>query len=291
MWILFICIHGILTGFFIIFRKQAVQKSNVFFVLALSSAIGFLLISYKYAEALALSWEYILILLGKSIIVSTSWALELYAIRDYYLSVLQPISAIKVVIAFLASMLIFGESATWIQFIGVFIVGAGILLLKNEPNKDIFLQRKNENSSKDKRILIFFLISCVLSEVSGIIDKFALQTITSNQMQWWFMLFNALIFILICFIISIKNKKFICTKSDWKNIYIYTVAFVLILADQFLFTGLMSPESKASIVSILKQLRVIVSVLIGGLIFKEKGLKKRLYYLVIIFLGIIIILL
>ena len=89
----------------------------------------------------------------------------------------------------------------------------------------------------------------------------------------------------------IKNKKFMATKKDWKNIYIYTSAIILIVADQLLFRGLMDPNSKASIVSILKQITLIVSVIFGALIFKEKGSKNRLYFITIILIGIIIILL
>lgn len=291
MWILYVSIYAFLIGFFTIYRKKAVEISNVHFTLALSSLIGFLLIAWKYMEAVTLSWEYILLILVKSIIISASWTFELLAIKEAYLSVLQPISAIKVVFGFFAGILIFNEIATWSQFIGVFVVGIGIFLLNRTQKGNLFLLRKEANKKKERKILIFFIISCLFSETSAIIDKFSLGTITSTQMQWWFMLFCSIILIIVFVIYCIKNKKFMATKKDWKNIYIYTSAIILIVADQLLFRGLMDPNSKASIVSILKQITLIVSVIFGALIFKEKGLKNRLYFIAIILIGIIIILL
>ena len=291
MWILYICIYAFLIGFFTIYRKKAVQISNVHFTLALSSIIGFLLIAWKYAEAVTLSWQYVLLILLKSTIISASWTFELLAIKEAYLSVLQPISAIKVVFGFFAGMLIFNESTTWTQFIGVFVVGIGIYLLRNNDKNNLFLQRKGENRKKERKILTCFILSCLFSETSAIIDKFTLQTITSTQMQWWFMLFCSIILTIVFAVYCFKNKKFMATKRDWQNIYIYAFAIILIVADQFLFRGLMDPHSKASIVSILKQISLIVSVVFGALIFKEKGLKNRLFYIAIILIGIVIILL
>lgn len=289
MWILYICLYGFLIGFFNVYKKQAAKDSSVLSVLTIYTVTGFLLISWKAAEAFTLSYEYILLILLKSAIIVTSWNLELKAIKDYYISILQPLSAIKVVIAFCASILIFSEPSSWMQFVGILIVGIGIALLNNDKNKNLFITRK-VGYKKLNKVVIFFLISCILSETSAIIDKFALQNITQNQMQWWFMFFDSIFLILITVVVSLIKKKPVITKSDFKNIYAYAVGLILIVADNLLFTGLMDPSSKASIAAVLKQITLVVTVLFGGLMFKEPNLKKRLYVLAIILCGIIIIL-
>ncbi len=290
MWVLYICVYAILTGFFTIFRKQAVKDSNVFFVLSISSIIGFLLVSWKATEAIAISWEYILLIMFKALIISISWALELIAIRDYYISILQPISAIKVIFGFVASVIIFSEPVLWWQLVGVLIVVLGIAFLKKDEKENLFLKRLDVNKKKERKVIIFFVISCVLSEISAIIDKYTLQTITSNQLQWWFMLFCAIFITLFFFGMCCYKKKMLVKKEDWKNVFMYAFPFILIFMDSLLFKGLMDPNSKASLVSIIKQLSLVVSVVVGGLLFKEKNLKNRLYYLGFILCGIVIIL-
>lgn len=289
MWILYICLYGFLIGFFNVYKKQAAKDSSVLSVLTIYTVTGFLLISWKAAEAFTLSYEYILLILLKSAIIVTSWNLELNAIKDYYISILQPLSAIRVVIAFCASILIFSEPSSWMQFVGILIVGIGIALLNNDKNKNLFISRK-VGYKKLNKVVIFFLISCILSETSAIFDKFALQNITQNQMQWWFMFFDSIFLILITVVVSLIKKKPVITKSDFKNIYAYAVGLILIVADNLLFTGLMDPASKASIAAVLKQITLVVTVLFGGLMFKEPNLKERLYVLAIILCGIIIIL-
>ena len=47
MWILYTTIYALLIGFFTVLRKIASQKSNILFVLAFSSTLGFVLISWS----------------------------------------------------------------------------------------------------------------------------------------------------------------------------------------------------------------------------------------------------
>ena len=110
MWILFTTIYGVLIGFFTVLRKTASQKSNILFVLAFSSTLGFLFVSWSAPEAFLVGWQNILLILGKAFIVALAWVSELIALKNYFISSLQPISAIKVVVSFVASLLIFRET-------------------------------------------------------------------------------------------------------------------------------------------------------------------------------------
>lgn len=287
MWIIYIVIYAIIIGIFTVLRKKAVQQSNILFVLAFSSTIGFCLIGWNFYEPINLETKYILLILLKSFIISLSWTFELTAIKNYYLSVLQPISAIKVVIGFFASMFIFSEATFWWQFIGVFIVGFGLFILNKDSNKD----KSSPLTIKQKRkCIIFYVIACICSECSGIIDKYMLQSITAMQLHWWYMLFISGILWIYFLTQCLIKKKVLISKKDFDNVYLYLFAVLLIIADQFLFRALNDPASKASIVTILKQISTIVSVIFGAYLFKEPNLKNKLLYLGIIMSGIIIIL-
>ncbi len=67
MWIIYAIIGAVLNGFYAVFRKKAVVYSNIFFVLAMLASFGFIIISWDFGQAVTLSWEYLLIILEKSL--------------------------------------------------------------------------------------------------------------------------------------------------------------------------------------------------------------------------------
>ena len=145
----------------------------------------------------------------------------------------------------------------------------------------------DEQQLKRNRItaITLFLLSCILSETSAILDKFILNNISPNQMQFWFMMLVSIILWICFFAACIKNKNRLVSKSDFKNFYIYLIAFILIIADRFLFTALSQPDVLVSGVSVIKQISIIVSVVFGGIWFKEPKLKNKLAFLAIILAG------
>lgn len=287
MWVIQVIIYAVIVGFFTVIRKQASEKTNISFVLAMSSTVGFLLIGWNFATAVALDWLTILLILVKSSLIACSWQLELVALKKYYLSTLQPFSVIRIIITFFASMIIFSEEVFWYQFIGVAIVLVGLFFLNKDTKKDI-----NQNfTSKQKTLcILLFILSCVLAAISSVLDKYIMTRANEFQMQIWYMLFVSVLLWIAFFAQCIYKKQMLVSKSDWANVYIYLTAVLLILCDQFLFRALADPASKNSIISVLRQISVIVAVIYGGLLYKEPYLKERLVYLAVMLCGIVIIL-
>lgn len=244
--------------------------------------------SWDFGQAVTLSWEYILLILGKSLIVALAWLFELVALKNYMISSLQPFTAVKVVISFVVAILVFSEPIVWYRFIGVAIIFFGLFFLNKNTKKE---DEKVIPSNKARiKCITFFIIGCVCSECSAIIDKVALSSISSMQMQWWFMLFVSAFLWIFFFLACIKSKKMLVRKIDWKNFYIYLAGAILVLGDQLFFKSLSEPDSLLSVVSIIKQISTIVSVIFGAYMFKEPNLKNKLIYLGFIMCGIIIIL-
>lgn len=327
MWILFATFYGVFSGFYAVYKKKAVEKSSTLFVLALSSSIGFLLVSWCAGEAFSIGSIDVLFILLKSVVVSLAWITGLIAFKYYYISSLQPISSIRVILSFVASILIFNESVYWWKLIGVAIIFVTLVFLNLYDKKSYIAQGVNSNLKKryisaylkgetryscynlkadisksfniatkkehklNKRVLAIalFIVSCVLHEVSGIMDKLILNNVETNQMQFWFMLFVSIILWIYLLGECVVKKKNVIKKSDWKNIFIYILPFFLIVGDRFLFTALRQPDVVVSGVSMLKQLATVVSVIYGGILFKEPKLKYKIIYLVIILCGIVLV--
>ena len=305
MWILLTAIYGILIGIYSVTRKKASDQSSIIFMIALSSTFGFLLISWTAPEAFATDWQGVLLFLLKALIVFMAWIFELIAFKNYYMSSLKPISAIRVVISFVVSLIIFNEPVIWWKFFGVVVIFVGLLLLNYFDRKQLKnilvnkeqcfnrLEQKRENDNLNrKRILaiIFFILSCCLNVISGILDKLFLDSYTPSQMQFWFIFFIAVLGWIAFFVLCIKNKKILITKKDWKNWLIYLSGAILIIADRLLFIALTDPNVLVSGVSILKQLSTVISVIFGGILYKEPNLKYKIVFVVFILVGIVIVL-
>ena len=123
------------------------------------------------------------------------------------MSSLQPISAIRVVISFVLSLIVFSEPVIWWRFIGVAIIFCGLILLnefdRRQLNKDLEgsanlqqeqsqLMLQTERKKRRLKAIIFFVISCVLNEISALLDKFYMDEYLPGQMQFWFLLFVSL---------------------------------------------------------------------------------------------------
>lgn len=335
MWVLFAVFYGILSGVHSVFKKKAAETSNTFFVLALSSTIGFFFVVWCAEEAFLTSWQNVLFVFSKAGIVALAWIFSLFALKNYYVSSLQPIKAIRVIISFVVGILVFNEPVIWWKFIGVIIIFASLISLnlydKKIFKKENFIHNKiysvdllnksylknrtkfslgnlvevgNRNSYilasqldyvkklNKKRIIaiIFFVTASILYEVSGIMDKLILnQGVTTNQMQFWQMFFVSVV-LWICLLINcLIKKKNLIKKADWKNIFIYILPVVLIVGDRFLYMSLSQPDVLVSVVSVIKQLSPVTSIVLGGLWFKEPNLKYKLIFLAFVIMGIIIV--
>ena len=111
-----------------------------------------------------------------------------------------------------------------------------------------------------------------------------MQYMTSSQLQFWFMLFSALIY---GSILLVTHEK-ISVKSVKTNYWIPLLSFSLVFGDRLLFEANASPLSQVTLMTIIKQSSVVVTVLTGWLIYKEKDILYKLMCTGIVLSGIFV---
>ena len=131
----------------------------------------------------------------------------------------------------------------------------GLILVNTTTNND-------SNKKNSFKIIILFLISCLCSSISAIIDKKILLHITSGQLQFWFLLFLTIYY----WIILLTRKNKINYNNLKKNYWIILVAICLVLGDRLLFIANKIPSSQVIVMTVLKQLSVIISIILGVII-------------------------
>ena len=127
-------------------------------------------------------------------------------------------------------------------------------------------------------------ISTFLNAVSGILDKILMRTMTSSQLQFWYMLF-----MLVYYGLYVLISR---TKIDWKSVlknpHVWLIAVLFIIADRCLFLANGDPASKVTVMTILKQICVIVTIVGGRIVFKEKNMGYKIFCALVVSAGVVI---
>ena len=109
----------------------------------------------------------------------------------------------------------------------------------------------------------------------------------SSQLQFWFMFFMTLIYGAVLLI----RKEKIYLGHLKTNFWIPLMSLSLIVGDKLLFEANANPLSEVTLMTVIKQSSVLVTVLTGWLVFKEKNILYKLMCTGIVLSGIFVALL
>lgn len=275
-WMIYTFIYAIFTGFFQCSKKKATERNSIYEVLALFTTIAFILTLVTSKNVFNIEFLSLIIILLKSIIIVIAWILSLHAIQKMPISLYSIINLSRIVFSILLSVIFLGEKLTVFLIIGAIIIIFGLFLVNKVSNE------KN-NKETDLKTILILLVACLINSISAIIDKQILKLVTPIQLQFWFLFFLAISY---WGILLFKNKK-IDLKKMGKNYWILLAAISLTVGDRFLFQANEIPESKVSIMTLIKQLSVIEGIILGKIFFKEKNIIKKLLCSLLIIIGII----
>ena len=274
-WILLTVLYAFFLAFFESSKKKAVEKNSIYEVLAYFSLIAFLLVLAITRDAFRINYSYLPIIFLKASIIVIAWILGVKVLEKMQISLYSMVKISRIVFSVLLSYLFLGEQITGITLVGMSVVISGLILVNRAINRE-------ESKDKSIKLVLLLLISCLLNSISAIIDKKILLHITSGQLQFWFLLFLTFYY---WGILLLKKEKISFIKIK-KNYWIPISAVCLVVGDSFLFQANENANSEVIIMTMLKQLSVIISIILGKFMFKEKYILKKLLYSMLIILGI-----
>lgn len=285
MWILLVLAYGLIKGAREIVKKNALKKNGVIEVLFFYTLLSFLMIVPEAGSSLFAPPKQLGLILIKSFIIFCAWILSFKAIKKMPISFYGVLDLSRVLFATLLGVVVLGEKMGDCQIIGLLLVCTGLLLL---PFQGRF-QGKDSGNTKEKVSRWYILIavlSCMLNSLSGLLDKILMKegTLDSGELQFWYLLFLLLFYFGYVLVRRIK----ISWKSLLKNHWVWILSILFVLADRALFIANGSPDSKVTIMTLIKQSGCLVTILGGKLIFKEKNITYKLICATIIILGIVI---
>jgi len=292
---------GLLAALFLglhnLCKKHAVRGNEVFPVLLGTITAGFLFIvpfyigSIFYPDATRelgfyienIPWTTHGFIVIKSMIMAASWILAYQALKHLPLTIVTPIRSAGPFFTFIGAIVIYKEAPNNWQWLGFFMIILSVIMYSQIGKKEGIHFKSNK--------WIFAIIGATfLGASSGLYDKFLIQGLLLNPqtLQFWFCFYTILILLIILsitwFPYASKRKAF---KFRWT---IPAVGVLLQTADYFYFKALQDPEALIMLLSAIKRSQIIIAVVLGGILFKEKNKRKKLIPLAGIMIGVFLIL-
>ncbi len=277
MWVVLVLIYGLLKGAREVCKKKSLEKNTVIEVLFFYTLFSFLLVLPNIANLGSISIKLLSLIALKSLIIFLAWILSFHAIHAMPVSLYGILDLSRVLFATFLGISVLHEEMTIFRTIGLILVASGLLLLK---------YRRNGKVSEHVRpaIVIVAIASCMLNSLSGLMDKILMRSVTSSQLQFWYMLFLVIMYF-VYVLISRSQTDF---TSAVKNPWIWAMAILFVIADKCLFIANGIEASKITVMTLIKQSGCIITIFAGKFIFREKNITHKLVCATIIITGIVI---
>ncbi|MBQ0163346.1 MAG: EamA family transporter [Treponema sp.] len=312
-WVILVLIYGIFKGARELTKKKAMSINSVMEVLVIYTFISFSMVIPQAPNAGGLEAKYYLLIALKSFAIFVAWICGFYSLKMLPVSLYGVLDLSRVLFSTFMGVVFLHEVLNGYQIAGLCIVCSGLLLLKFKPK---FLKKKNsdcqneilnstisnsaltsipqqtsisqpspeiKNNDRISFFIVLALISCVLNAVSGFMDKVLMREITRPQLQFWYMVFLAGYYLL--YILITRTK---ISLSVLKNVWVWVMALMFVLGDMALFEANKNPESRITMMTLIKQSGVIVAIIGGKIFFKEKNIGYKLFCAAVIIAGILI---
>ncbi len=284
-WYFFAITTAVLVSIYTLVEKKALMKEHAMEFSAVLAIFNFL-ISLVLVPFIKIDFP--IKLLGLIYLASLMGAVGFLhiakAIRHMDVSLVAPLTTFSPAFVVVLAYFILGEIVTIIQIGGItlLIMGSFLLESKNHGTIKIFTRTFKSN------YFYYMFFALTLYGFCAIIDKAILKTVspvTYLPIINFFLAFNFIVFIIVFHngFQGIKNG----IKSNGKWIFLVAVLISLSRLSQYQAFSM----AYVSLVIPIKRMSAFFATLIGGKVFHEKNLAKRVFACVIMLCGAFLVIL
>jgi transporter family protein len=168
----------------------------------------------------------------------------------------------------------------------------GILLILSGYGFFAFLALRSNSQDKSENIQLRFILlmffSTILGTVSGGIDRYLLKTAQTppETLLIWFSVYSLSILIIPATVYYSVKKKTAVNNMQWSWI-IPLISIFLLVSDRIYFGALHDTESTLAVTGSLRRGSIIISVIGGGLLLKERNIRGKLVAACFVFAGLV----
>lgn len=285
MWLAFAFLSAALLGFYDVCKKYSLRGNAVIPILFLNTlfcSIIFLPLAFQTPFG---GWEVQRYILLKACIVLSSWLLGYIGIKHLPITIVGPINATRPMLVLLGALLIFGERLNLWQWAGVMLAILSFCLLSRSGKKEGIDFRHN-------RWIFCIAGAAILGAISGLYDKYLMSAegglgLPRLTVQCWYNFYQAGIMGVMLLLLWWPGRKK-STPFQWRW-SILLISIFLSLADYAYFYSLSLDGALISVVSMVRRSSVLVSFLLGALLFQEKNLQSKAIDLALVLLSMFLL--
>ncbi len=285
MWLAFALLSAALLGFYDVCKKHSLRDNAVIPILFLNTlfcSIIFLPFAFKTPFG---GWEMQRYILLKAFIVLSSWLLGYIGIKHLPITIAGPINATRPVMVLVGALLIFGERLNIWQWAGVVLAILSFFLLSRSGKKEGI-------DFKHNRWILCTVGAAVLGAISGLYDKYLMATegglgLPRLTVQCWYNFYQCIMMGIMLLLLWWPTRKG-STPFRWRWSILF-ISIFLSIADYVYFYSLSLDGAMISVVSMVRRSSVLVSFILGALLFHEKNLRSKAIDLALVLLSMVLL--
>ena len=287
MWLAFAFLSAALLGFYDVCKKHSLRGNAVIPVLFLNTlfcSVIFLPMAFQTPFG---GWEMQRLILLKACIVLSSWLLGYIGMKHLPITIVGPINATRPVMVLVGALLIFGERLNLWQWAGVVIAILSFFLLSRSGRKEGIDFRHN-------RWILCTVGAALLGAVSGLYDKYLMAPVAEGgaglprlTVQCWYNFYQCVMMGAMLLLLWMP-KRSESTPFCWRW-SILLISIFLSVADYVYFYSLSLDGVLISVVSMVRRSSVVVSFMLGAMLFSEKNLRSKAIDLVLVLLSMFLL--
>ncbi|MBQ5936555.1 MAG: DMT family transporter [Bacteroidaceae bacterium] len=286
MWLALAFLSAFLLGFYDVSKKYSLRNNAVIPILFLNTlfcSLIFLPLAFRTPFG---GWEVQRYILLKACIVLSSWLLGYIGIKNLPITIVGPINATRPVMVLVGALIIFGERLNLMQWAGVLLAILSFFLLSRSGKKEGI-------DFKHNRWILCTVGAAILGAISGLYDKYLMATesglgLPRLTVQCWYNFYQCIMMGAAMLLLLWWPKRKESTPFKWRwNILLISV--FLSVADYVYFYSLSLDGALISVVSMVRRSSVLVSFMLGALLFHEKNLRSKAIDLALVLLSMLLL--
>jgi drug/metabolite transporter (DMT)-like permease len=266
----------------ILFEMEALLFSFLLFVFVVLLTLPFVF----YSDFSGISFSAVCVLFLRSFLGALSFLFVMLSIKNMEISKALPLLALTPGIVAFFAFLVLKDNLTLIQIYGMFLLLLGTYVLEIKGRGKLSEPLKVVIRSKAHHYVIGALL---LFTITAIIDRALLNNYKFSPEPYYFIQQLFYLFSFFVMLIISRNKNHICIILKNADI-IKWILLIAILTVSYRYTEILAIKiAPVALVLSVKRISIFFAVIIGGRLFNEKELTKKVIASALIICGSLLI--
>ena len=275
------------------FKKSDVSPKQIMFE---EYFLGIFLILLFFFPLVDFSsfYEYYWLFILKAAVIGTSTLVYFELLKKYDISQVSPLLNLSPVFLIFFSFILLNEMISFIQFLGILLIIVATYFVEvhqhNHLGKNISNPEKKHFKLLSLKPSKFFMLSILMLITISFAAIFDKMILSSDINVYTNLYFTSLLIFLVLFIYFVyKGVLFNSFKRVISEPQTLIIAFLAIFSNFMVLFAIAIPSALVSLIVPLRRTSTLFSALVGGILFHERNLLRKIFATLVMLFGIVLI--